>query len=158
MSQFARQLTRQATEVTVREKKKSNAPTKIVPKMLVAAKVTPKRITETKIEPSIPVSKAFVLSQAQPLGHKYLSALYAIKVIARKPTAIPKITHRNAGVTVITAVKLKTAAIRPISKLAAMDKSVQLYFGRQLLQFDIDVSPPDLIYVKGRKMVIDSGK
>lgn len=129
----------------MREKKKSKAPTKIVPKMLVAAKVTPKRITDTKIEPRIPVSKALVLLHEQPLWHKYLSALYAIKVMARKPTEIPKTTHKNAGVTVMAAVKLKIAAIRPTSKLAAMEISVQLYFGRQL-QFDIDISPPGLIY------------
>ena len=68
--------------------------------MLVAAKVTPSKITDVNTVPKTPVKKAFKKSQ-----QRFLSPKAEVKsVIPRYTIEIPSNTHKNAGVTVITAV------------------------------------------------------
>lgn len=92
--------------------------------MLVAAKVTPRRITDVSIVPRIPAKNAFRFLQQQVASRDSETGVTRVK--PRKPTAIPNNTHKNAGVSVITPVKLKIAAITPIIILAITDLPMQL--------------------------------
>lgn len=104
---------------------------------LVAAKVTPRRITAVRIVPKTPTSNISKIPQ------QVLSAENKEDVkssMPRTPTAIPKSTHKNAGVTVIIAVKRKRAAITPTIMLAATAMPVQVVWQQQLFEFIF--SPP----------------
>ena len=82
-------------------KKNNNSPDIIAPAMLVAANVIPRRITAVKTVPRIPASRVY-----KPRQQTFLSGHAVIDVKRTTPrytTAIPKRTHKNAGVTVITA-------------------------------------------------------
>lgn len=107
----------------------------MAPITLVAANVIPRRITDVRIVPKMPVRKADNPEQTQLRVVLPLS-IDAPRVIARYTTAIPKRTHKNAGVNVITAVMLRKAAIIPIITLAIIAIPVQ--FGLQL-QFKLDI-------------------
>ena len=123
--------------VITSEKKKRRAPVIIAPMALVAAKVTPSSITAVRIVPKIPTSNISKIPQ------QVLSAENKEDVkssMPRKTTAIPKSTHRNAGVTVIIAVKRNSAAITPIIMLAATAMPVQVVWQQQLFEFIF--SPP----------------
>lgn len=104
----------------------------IVPIMLVAAKVIPKRTTDARIVPRIPVSRTGTVRHMQhrmPVTRKMVDA---ISSTARYTTAIPKRTHRKAGVTVITAVIARKPVITPIIRLAITARPVQLVLRPQL--------------------------
>ena len=92
----------------------------------MATKVIANRITETSAVPRMPASTAV---NAQPLHRQqradWLQPVVASKM-ARYTTATPSATQRNAGVTVITAVMRKKAAITPRIALAMTAKPVQL--------------------------------
>ena len=104
--------------------------------MLVAAKVMPSKITDVKTVPKIPVKKVLKTSQQPGLELK----AEAKSVIPRYTTEIPSNTHKNAGVTVITAVYLKTAVMMPIIMLIKTEIPVQLIVQSQSFLFII--SPP----------------
>ena len=136
---------RQATDVTVSEKNASNAPLIIAPITLPAANAIPKRITDVKIVPRIPVSKAGRIEHTQPRIPLPRTTAPIIGVNARYTTAMPNKTHKNAGVMVITAVKVRIAVIIPIIILATMELSKQLPLQVQLIEL-IHYSPPIIIY------------
>ena len=56
---------RQAVSAIIREKKKPSAPAIIAPIVLVAAKVMPKRISDVRIVPNIPVKRTDILGHIQ---------------------------------------------------------------------------------------------
>lgn len=99
--------------------------------MLVATNVTPRRITDVRIEPKIPANTAESVA-----GHEARASLSekaeinSVKI--RKATATPKTTHKNAGVTVITAVMRNIAAITPIIRLPMKASPVQVTLFLQL--------------------------
>ena len=115
--------TRHAVAVRVRERKKRRTPTKIALTVLVAVMPTAKRINANSAVPKVPINK--VKSGAQQ--PELLRPVVLTKVRARYPTAIPKATQRNAGVTVITPVICKNAAIIPTNALAITAINVQLH-------------------------------
>lgn len=119
-----RQFMRQTELVIKSEKKNSKRPVIIAPITLVAAKVMPRRITDVKIVPRMAVRNVVRLPQ-QSSALKLRSAEVR-RLMPRNPTAIPKRTHKNAGVIVIRAVKRKIAARTPIIMLAITDFTVQL--------------------------------
>ena len=55
---------------------------------------------------------------------------------AKYTTAIPKTTHKNAGVTVMTAAKVKNAVTTPTKRLTIIAKPVQ---SQRLSQQKIDI-------------------
>ena len=118
---------RQATEVNVSEKNVSNAPVIMAPITLVATNSIAKSTTEVKTVPRIPVSKTGKIEQIQPRVPPLRTTADMIDVIARYTIAMPKTTHKNAGVTVITAVKRSTAAMIPIMILATTALNKQLF-------------------------------
>ncbi len=129
-------LIRQVAVVIIREKKNKRAPVIIAPIMLVAAKVIPSKMMDVKTVPKIPVKKVLRKSQ-----HWLLSPNAEVKrVIPKKPIEIPSNTHKKAGVTVITAVKVNIAVITPIMILTITDVPVQLMLQSQSFLFII--SPP----------------
>ena len=88
--------------IIIREKKNKSAPDIIAPIILVAAKVMPSKITDVNIVPKTPAKNVLRKSQQWFLSPKYTDDV--IRVIPRYTTAIPNNTHKNAGVTVMTAV------------------------------------------------------
>jgi hypothetical protein len=126
---------RQVAVVIIREKKNNKAPEIIAPIILVAAKVMPSKMMEVKTVPRMPVKKVLRKSQQCPLPITEVN-----NVIPRNPMAIPSNTHKNAGVTVITAVYLKTAVMMPIIMLIKTEIPVQLIVQSQSFLFII--SPP----------------
>lgn len=107
----------------VSEKKNNAMPVIIAPSTLVAGKVMARRIIAVSIVPRAPAKSRFNLSQHSHL----LSPQHAeVRSIMPKNTvAIPNITQRNAGVTTMVALNLKTAAITPIIRLTTTDFSAQ---------------------------------
>lgn len=63
--QFATHFTKQTDAVTIRVKKRRSAPAMIAPKMLVAAKVTARRIKAVNEVPKIPAVTRLKLEQTQ---------------------------------------------------------------------------------------------
>lgn len=115
-------LIRHATVVTISEKNASNAPVMIAPITLVAANVIAKRTIDVKIAPSIPTKITDRLLHTHP--DLRITGDTASN-IARYTTAMPKTTHKNAGVTVITALNCRNAVIIPIIILATMARPAQ---------------------------------
>lgn len=132
---------KQATVVTSKEKKASSKPFITAPRTLVTANVMPKRITDVRIVPKIPVNRTGRIEHTQLRRPHPMSTADNIKVIARYTIAIPNKVHKNAGVMVMTAVKLKNAVIIPMIMPATMEIPIQLLL---LLQQhnDIKFSPP----------------
>ena len=118
--------TKQAVAVTISERNKTNRPTKIAPIMLVAAKVTANRITEVSAVPNIPVKTAVNAPLTQRQEVFALQQPVVANNTAKYPMAMPNATQRKAGVTVITAVICKKAAITPIIALAITERVTQL--------------------------------
>ena len=148
LSTSARHFIRQAVEVMNKEKKNKSAPVIIAPITLVAANVTARRTTDNKIAPKIParINESGALMQLLLPQQFWLAA--TARFTARYTTAIPKTTHKNAGVTVITAVILKSVVTIPIIILAAMankEHSEPLSQEQEQLYFDI-FSPPIILY------------
>ena len=116
--------TKQAVEVIISEKKNIKSPAIIAPSTLVAAKATQRSIIDVRTVPKIPVSCA------RSRSHTHFLRLPGIddvnKPKARYTTAIPSVTHKNAGVKVITAVYRRIPAITPITILATVAYSIQL--------------------------------
>ena len=90
----------------------------MAPKTLAAGNVIANSTIERRIVPNIPArtSDKGVSIQLHNLRHLKLAA--TAKFTARYTTAIPKRTHKNAGVTVITAVIVSKVAIIPTIALA----------------------------------------
>lgn len=113
-------LIRQAAEVRISTKKKSNTPVRIAPIILVAAKLIAKRRIARNIVPKMPMSNAVRAEQ------RHLEAVPCIKAAdtnanAKNATAIPNTTHKNTGATVITAAKVRNAVTTPIKRLTITD-------------------------------------
>ena len=136
---------KQAVVVIIAAKAAISTPVKIAPKTLVAAKVIAKSTTASKMvirtAPSQTLSVRQTHSSAQP---RLLSP--AIKASAKNATAIPKTTHKKAGVTVITAIYLNIAAVMPIIMLAARAIIVQSFLFEQL-QLQLLIFSPPLQYM-----------
>ena len=115
---------RQAATVNTKKKKKIKSPVIIAPITLVAANVIPRRITAVTIVPIIPVKNRLRIWRQLFL---WLQQLADVKsVMPKKPTAIPSNTHKNAGVIVTIAKKVKNAAMIPKIMLATKAMLVQL--------------------------------
>lgn len=115
----------------IRKKKANNKPAKIAPITLVAANSTAKSTNDTKIVPMIPIDHAVLLAQLHFLTVSQPKAVVA-RPIARYKTAIPNTTHRNAGVRVITAIKVRKAVIIPTIILPITATPRQLDLKQQL--------------------------
>ncbi len=92
--------------------------------MLVASKVIPRRITDVRIVPKIPVRCAVRFSQ-----HLFSVAQQeedVKSVIPRYPIAMPNNTHKNAGVIVIRAVMRRKIVSAPMIMPAITAPPVQL--------------------------------
>lgn len=124
--------TRQAVAVIISEKNVISKPVIIAPIMLVAANSIARRIIEIKIAPRIPVKRTDRIGQKQFLKPFLRVVADAIRVIARYKTAIPKTTHKNGAVTVITAMKRRNAAIIPINILVIIAIPTQSLLQSQL--------------------------
>ena len=81
----------------------------------------------------------------QLLQSLYLRATDEMSNIARYTTAIPSITQKNTGATVIIPVKPRIAEIIPTNKLATMASPLQLFLQLQLQNI---LSPPNTFYAK----------
>ena len=126
---------RHTVDIINREKKNKAAPVITAPAILVAAKVIARRTIEPKTVPSIPARIEVILVHIQLFEATLPNILITLKIKTRKRTAIPKITHKKAGVTVITAVKRRNAVIIPITKLKTSEKNVQLFPQPQYILF-----------------------
>lgn len=129
--------TMQATEVITRVKNPSNIPAKIAPITLVAANVIAKRISENKIVPNIPIISVERAVQTHSLIPFSLAVVLTSSVNPRYTTAIPNTTHKNAGVKVIVALKVRKAVMIPIIMLDTTARTVQLGLAQQ--QFVLDI-------------------
>ena len=109
----------------IKDKNKIANPDIIAPTTLVAAKVTPKRISDVKAVPRIPVNKTGKIRHIQIRGVEPRESAKVTKIIARKTTEIPSKTHKNAGARVIVAEKVKNAAIIPIMMLPKIARIMQ---------------------------------
>lgn len=127
--------------VTVSDRKNNKTPAMIAPKMLVAAKPTPKRMTAESAVPKIPVNTAVTVLQVQALLGRVPDEA---KSTARYTMAMPSATHKNAGVMVMVAVKVNAAAMMPMMKLAMAASVTQPHVQEQ--EFLPIISPPDSIY------------
>lgn len=114
------------------EKKNSRKPVIIAPITLVAANVMPRRIIDVKVVPRIAVRNVLRLPQQFSVPEQQNAEVR--RLMPRNPTAMPRSTHKNAGVIVIRAVKRKIAARTPMIMLAIMDFPVQLIVQSQ---FDV---------------------
>ena len=117
----------QAVDAIVIVKKASNIPLKIAPNTLVAANVMAKRITESNMVPKTPTIKVLNAEQRQLRVCAIRRYGAKTKANARYTTAIPKVTHKNTGVTVIIAVKRRIAVVIPMIIPAAIAKKVQSF-------------------------------
>lgn len=136
--------TRQAVDVRSNDKKPSNAPVIIAPIMLVATNSIARSITDNKIVPNIPVRSIVRSGHIHgALVSEHLIKDVETRITARYTTAIPNATHKNAGVTVITAVMRRKAVTTPIITAAATDNNGQF---TSHLQLHIIYSPPITIY------------
>ncbi len=115
----------QPISAIIRVKKKPRAPAIIAPTMLVAAKVMPKRITDVRIVPKIPVKRTVSLGHMQFCTAVHLKDGDSANATARYTIAIPSVTKVNAGVMVMVAVMVRKAVITPIRMLAMMARIVQ---------------------------------
>ena len=119
----------------------------IAPIMLVAANSTARSTIAKKIVAIIATrstESTELMQQAILLLQQFTDAI-VIRRIARYTTAMPKTTHKNAGVTVIAAVIVRNAVMMPTTMLTMSATVVQVFLHAQLL-FDI-ISPPDTLYV-----------
>ena len=113
----------------------------MAPMMLVATKVIANNMTEVSAVPKIPVKiavNAALPHRQQPDARQHLEVANST---TKYTMAVPSATHKNAGVTVITAVICKRAATTPRIALAITAKVTQLgLFSQQ--KIDINFSPP----------------
>ncbi len=131
---------RHAVEARSRAKKKIKAPTKMAPKMLAAGNVMAKSTTASKIVPSAPVKSAGSTMQRHALSLEPPTAPVK-STTGRYTTAMPKSTHKKAGVTATTAVKVKNAATMPKMILATAENAIQ---------FSLQLQPKNVIKFTSR--------
>ena len=134
----------------VSDKKNNKSPVIIAPTTLVAANWIARRTTEKRAVPRI--AKRFSASAEQAQEESVRRAVAADKsVTARYATAMPSATHKNAGVTLITAVIVRNAVIIPIIKLEITAKTPHSIL---LLQLKADTDfTSTLIYAEILKQV-----
>ena len=140
-------LARQAVSVRVRKNDRSSSPVITAPMMLVATNSIASSITAKRIVARMAPSRIESVVRIQQ-GRQLLQQLIDTVVrstTARYTTAMPKTTHKNAGVTVMAAVILRNAAIIPTAMLTIRATVVQVLLHEQSL---LDIfSPPSLLYV-----------
>lgn len=135
----------------VSEKNRSSAPAIIAPITLVAAKLIAKRIRDVRIVPRMPVISTDNILHTQ-LRMLIARAAVTINNTASATTAIPKVTHKNAGVSAIVAEKTRNAVIIPIIILATIARPVQLVLQPQ---FILSISfTSTIVYAKTKTGVI----
>ena len=127
---------RQAVVVRVRDRNNKSKPAIIAPTMLVAANSIPRRISDARTAPKIPVSNVGRILHTQLRTPNRRRSVDAIRVTARYTTEMPSVTHKKAGVTVIVAVKVRKAVITPIIMLAITASPVHSVLHEQD-EFDI---------------------
>ena len=140
-------LTRHAVSVSTRKNESRSRPVIIAPTMLVATNSTASSTIAKRIVAIIAprsTERIFFMQQGD-LFSQQLADATVMSNTARYTTAMPKTTHKNAGVTVIVAVILRKAAMIPTAMLTMRAIVVQLLLQAQSL-FDI-ISPPDTLYV-----------
>ena len=145
---YAAHFVMQAVDVTMSVKKPNKAPVIKAPKKLVAANVIPKSITDVKIVPKSPVKRAGTDERAQPRTFELRTSTGES---IRYTTAMPKSTHKNAGVTAIVAINAKAVVMTPITILATIATN-----GQSLNVFIF--SPPISAYAKIKQNVSDFDK
>ena len=141
---------RQAVDVRVSVKNKSNTPAIIAPITLVAANVIASSIMLVSTVPRIPVRSTVSAGHRQSRMLRLVVAV-TIKSTASHTTAIPSSTHKNAGVTVTVAVNTRKLVIIPIIILATTASPVQLVLQLQFIFVIIFTSV--IIYVEIKKGV-----
>ncbi len=109
--------------VIVNTKNPIRAPESIAPRKLVAAKVIP-RSTNAKIK--VPTIPEVTNPSARHAQDAFVLLPETRSNTARYTTLIPKATHKNAGVRVITALIVKIAAKTPQIMLIAMLRPIQV--------------------------------
>lgn len=149
--QLARSLTKHAVLVSVSVKKNRRIPIRIALRILVATIPTASRMMDSRIVPSMPISNAPRVVHRHSQYSVLLASAAAIARTPRYTTAIPNVTQRNTGATVITAVIWRNAATTPMITLAMTAASAQRHLQLQL-NSDI-LSPPIAIYVAGMERV-----
>ena len=122
--QLKRHLTRQAVDVTIRKKKNKRVPVRTAPSMLVATNSIARSTIERIIVPIIPERIVVIILQRFS-QHSLRERAPATRITARYTTAVPRSTHKNAGVRVIAAVILKNAVMTPRTRLTAIAITVQ---------------------------------
>ena len=134
--QLKKQRIRQAVEVTIRKKKNKSAPVRIAPITLVAANSIARNTMERSIVPIIPAIRA-VTVQHKSLQLSLTERAETAKATARYTTAMPRSTHKNAGVREIAPVILRKDATIPAIRLVTTAITTQP--GLQLLH-DVDIN------------------
>lgn len=113
------------------EKNSNNPPVKIAPMTLVAANSIANKTTDNKMVPKMPANKTGNTPHRQTGARSRCTNALANNATARYTTAIPNTTHKNAGVTVITAVKRRKATTIPMMMLEITDRPTQLLLQSQ---------------------------
>lgn len=132
-----RHLIRHAVSVRVREKNNKSNPVITAPIILVATNSIAKSIIENNTVARIDISSTVRIDFIQ--HGKLLQHMIDTEAISNSPrytTAIPKSTHKNAGVTVMAAVIRRKAAIIPTVMLAM--RATVVHEPLQL-QSDVDI-------------------
>ena len=142
-------LTRQAVSVRVRKNESKRSPVITAPIMLVATNSMARSTIAKKIVAIIAPNntvRMFLIQQGDLLSQQFTDAI-VIRRMARYTVAIPKTTHKKAGVTVIAAVILRKAAIMPTTMLTITATVVQVFLQEQS-QFDIYFTSRFIICLK----------
>lgn len=143
---MVRHLIMQAADDIISANEAISAPVMTAPTTLVATNSIASSKTDVSVVPSIPTNSAVTFEQAQRrvmAAHEFVVK----KVITKKPIAIPKTTHKNAGVAVISPIIRKIAAVIPSIRLPKTAKNVQSNLYTQLVVFAI-FSTSDTVYEK----------
>lgn len=122
----------------VRKNENRSNPVITAPGILVAANSTAKSTTESSTVPIIALRSTdrIVLIQQGAFPLQHLSDVDVRSTTARYTTAMPKTTHKKAGVTVIAAVILRNAVMIPTAMLIMSAAVVQVFLHEQS---DIDI-------------------
>ena len=140
-------LTRQAVSVSTRKNESRRSPAKTAPRTLVAGNSIARSTTAKSMVAIIAPrsTEIILLIQQGDLFSQQLTDATVTRRMARYTTAMPKTTHKNAGVIVIAAVILRKAVMIPTAMLTIRAIVVQLFLQVQSL---VDIfSPPDTLYV-----------
>jgi hypothetical protein len=143
-------LARQAVSVRVRKNDRSRSPVITAPIMLVAANSIASSIIAKKIVAIMAprsTESVVLIQQGRQLLQQLIDTVVS-SIMARYTTAMPKTTHKNAGVTVMAAVILRNAAIIPTAMLIIRATVVQVFLHEQSL-FDIYITSRLHYMIKG---------